>query len=102
MRGLMPLLGALAPDRATPILVRVRAYTESRYICGVHTQSAVEAGRSLATAIRTAAHGLPQFRRGLEGARRELAAARARGPKPDPAACAREAVALAQAPKETR
>jgi acid phosphatase (class A) len=91
--GLM--LTELAPDRATPILVRARAYTESRYVCGVHSLSAVEAGRTTATVVWAAEHGSAEFRRDLEDARAELAAARATAPKPDPAACAREAALLA-------
>ncbi len=91
--GLM--LTELAPDRATPILVRARAYTESRYVCGVHTLSAVEAGRTTASIVWAAEHGSAEFRHDLEEARAELAAARASAPKPDPAACAKEATLLA-------
>ena len=46
----------------TQILVRARAYGESRIVCGVHNLSAVEAGRTNASALVAALHGSPQFR----------------------------------------
>ena len=48
--------------------------------------------------VVAALHGNPAFRADLETARREVAAARAAGPKPDPAACAREAEIVAKSP----
>jgi acid phosphatase (class A) len=92
------ILAELAPDRATPILVRARAFGESRVVCGVHNASAVEAGRTNASILVAALHGSPQFRRDMDGARKEVAAARARGPAPDPAACAAQAELEAPTP----
>ena len=88
------ILAELAPDRATEILVRGRAFGESRFICGAHSQSAVEAGW-LAGAVATAAlHSVAEFRVDLEAARDEMATVRATAPAPDAAACHVEAAAL--------
>jgi acid phosphatase (class A) len=92
------ILAELAPDRATEILVRARAFGESRIVCGVHNLSAVEAGRTNASALVAALHGDPGFRADLEAARREVAAARRGGPAPDMAACAAEAKLTAASP----
>jgi acid phosphatase (class A) len=88
------ILAELAPDRATDILVRARAFGESRLVCGVHNMSAVESGRTNASALVAALHGSPEFRADLDAARREVAAARNAGPAPDPAQCAKEAELL--------
>jgi acid phosphatase (class A) len=85
------LLAELAPDRATPVLIRGRAYGESRVICGVHTQSAVEAGRINAAGLVAALHASAAFNADLELARTELAGLRQQGQTPDPGACATEA-----------
>lgn len=85
------ILAELAPDRATDILIRARAYGESRMICGMHNMSAVEAGRTNGSIVVAALHGSKEFRDDLEAARAELAAARASGPKPDATACAADA-----------
>jgi acid phosphatase (class A) len=92
------VMAELAPDRASDILVRARAFGDSRVVCGVHTMSAVEAGRLNATAVVAALHGSPEFRSDLDAARREVAAARRAGPAPDPAACAQEAALTAKTP----
>jgi acid phosphatase (class A) len=91
------VLAELAPDRATEILVRARVFGESRLVCGVHNMSAVAAGRANGSIVVAAEHGSEEFRRDLDAVRAELAAARANGPKPDPAACAKEA-ALSKSP----
>jgi len=85
------ILAELAPDRATPILVRARAYGESRLVCGVHNMSAVEAGRTNAAVVVAALHGVKAFRDDLDAARQEVAAARQAGPAPAAPACAAEA-----------
>jgi acid phosphatase (class A) len=92
------LLAELAPDRATQILQRARAFGESRLVCGVHTLSAVEAGRTNASIVVAALHGQETFRADMEVARKEVAAARKAGPAPDPAACAAEAKLIADSP----
>ncbi|MGZ6017755.1 MAG: acid phosphatase [Phenylobacterium sp.] len=88
------ILAELAPDRATDILVRARAYGESRMVCGVHNMSAVESGRTNGGILVAALHASPEFRADVEAARAELAAARKAGPAPDPAVCAKEAELL--------
>jgi acid phosphatase (class A) len=88
------ILAELVPDRATEILVRARAFGESRMVCGVHNMSAVEAGRTNGSILVAGLHGDPQFRKDLEAARAELAKARKAGPAPDPAACAKDAELL--------
>lgn len=92
------ILAELAPDRATEVLQRARAFGEGRLVCGVHSLSAVEAGRLNGSIVVAALHGNPQFRADMDAARGEVAAARAAGPAPDPAACAREAQLVAQNP----
>jgi acid phosphatase (class A) len=88
------ILAELAPDRATEILVRARAFGESRLVCGVHNMSAVEAGRTNGSILTASLHGSEEFRHDLDVARTEIAAARKAGPAPDPAACAKEAELL--------
>jgi acid phosphatase (class A) len=92
------IMAELAPDRAAPILVRARAFGENRLVCGVHSLSAVEAGRDNGAILVAALHGDAQFRSDLDAARAEVAAARAAGPAPDPAACAKEAQLIAKSP----
>jgi acid phosphatase (class A) len=84
-------MAELAPDRSTDILKRARAYGESRLVCGVHNLSAVEAGRLNASIVVAGLHGSPEFRKDMDVARTEIAAARRAGPAPDAAACAAEA-----------
>jgi acid phosphatase (class A) len=88
------ILAEVVPDRGTEILVRARAYGESRLICGVHNMSAVENGRTNGGILVAALHSSPEFRTDLETVRQEIAAARRAGPAPDPAACAKEAELL--------
>jgi acid phosphatase (class A) len=92
------IMTELAPDRGTEILARARAFGEGRLVCGVHTLSAVEAGRLNGSIVVAALHGQPEFRRDLEVVRKEVAAARKAGPAPDPATCAKEAELVAKSP----
>jgi membrane-associated phospholipid phosphatase len=89
------ILAELAPDRATEILARGRAFGESRLICGAHSLSAVEAGWLAGSAATAALHGSAEFRADLEAARDEMARVRASAPSPDASACRAEAAALA-------
>ena len=79
-------------------MIRARAYGESRVVCGVHTPSAVEAGRLTAAAVVAALHASDEFRADMDAARAEVAAARTAGRTAEPAACAAEAALLAKAP----
>ena len=90
------ILAELAPDRASEILARGRAFGESRVVCGSHSVSAVQAGFMAGSAVVAALHGQPEFRRDLEEARAELAQVRATAPAPDAAGCRAEAAALKQ------
>ena len=90
------ILAELAPDRATEILARGRAFGESRLICGAHSLSAVEAGWLAGAAATAAMHSSAEFRADMDAARVEMAAARASAPAPDAAACRAEAAALAK------
>lgn len=89
------ILAEIAPDRASEILARGRAYGESRVICGAHTASAVEAGRVNGAAIAAALHTSPAFKADLDLARAEITSLRASGRQPDPAKCAAEAKLIA-------
>lgn len=89
------VLAEIAPDRATPILARARAYGESRVVCGVHNASAVDAGRTEASIVVAALHSSAEFRADLEAARSELAAARAKATAA-PADCDAESALIAQ------
>lgn len=92
------LLARLAPDRATAIFARGRAFGESRIVCGVHNSSAVEGGRLSATSTLAAFDSDAAFQADLAAARTELDALRRdpATPMPDAAGCARETVLVAQ------
>lgn len=90
------ILAELAPDRVTPILNRGRAYGESRVVCGVHSPSAVDAGRTNGASLIATLHGQAAFRADLEAAREELAALKAKA-APMPASCAASLALDAQA-----
>jgi len=92
------ILAELVPERSTEILVRARAFGESRLVCGVHNMSAVESGRSNASMLVAGLHGSAAFRADMDAARPELAALRAAGPAPDAAACAAEAELTKRSP----
>lgn len=85
------VIAQLAPDRATPVLARGRAFGESRVVCGLHNMSAIEASRTNAAGVFAALQGSEEFLSAMNQARSELAAARASGAAPDAAACAAEA-----------
>jgi acid phosphatase (class A) len=88
------ILAEVAPDRATPILARARAYGESRVVCGVHNASAVDAGRTEASIVIAALHSSAEFRADMDAARAELAAARAKAAPPT--GCEAETTLVAQ------
>ncbi len=92
------LLAQLAPDRATAILARGRAFGESRIVCGAHNASAVDAGRLSASATLTALSSSPAFQADLAAARTELSALRQSSAAMHPpiAGCAAERALIAQ------
>lgn len=72
------IMAELVPDRATAILTRGRDYGDSRWICGSHSQSAVEGGYMAASAVVAREHGNAAFRRDMVAAAEELARYRAK------------------------
>ena len=76
------ILGEIAPDRIDAVLARGRAFGESRVVCNVHWLSDVVEGRFLGAGTVARLHGEPVFRADLDTAKRELAAVRAAGEKP--------------------
>jgi acid phosphatase (class A) len=86
------ILSSLEPDRAQQILQRGRAFGESRFVCGVHNESAVEAGMLSASATMAVVETKPEYQADLANARAELAALRASGEHP--AACDAEAALI--------
>lgn len=89
------VLAELMPERATPILARGRAFGESRYICGAHSKSAVEAGFMSGSVVVAALHASPEFRRDMDAARAELAGLRKSAAPAAAARCEAETKALA-------
>lgn len=88
------LLAELMPERATAILARGREYGESRYICGSHSLSAVEAGYMSGSVLVATLHAAPEFRRDMDAARAELVALRRTATHLPTAQCAQEARVL--------
>ncbi|MDR6125684.1 acid phosphatase (class A) [Sphingomonas sp. SORGH_AS802] len=82
--GFALLMAELIPGRAQQILERGRTYGESRYICGSHTQSAVEGGYIAASALMAREQADPLFRRDMAAAADELAAYRRGLTSPSP------------------
>ncbi len=71
------ILAEIAPDKASEILARARAFGESRVVCGVHTVSDIEEARTNGAALVAVLHSNPEFRADLEAAKKALVAARA-------------------------
>ena len=69
------ILTELAPARADGLMATAKEVGESRAVCGVHFQSDIEAGRTLASAMVARLHGDPAFQKDLAKARKELAKA---------------------------
>lgn len=90
------VLADLAPDRATQILARGRAYGQSRFICGAHNESAVEAGWFTADATMAVVRTQPQFQADVAAARAELDALRSDPAAPKPQGCAAEVALVAE------
>ena len=80
------ILAELAPDRATLILSRARAYGESRVVCGVHYPSDIESGRANGSILVAALHSSAEFRADMDKARAEVEAARKAGGGVEPPA----------------
>ncbi len=77
-------LAEIVPDKADAILARGVSFGTSRYICGVHWKSDVEAGRLVGAATVARLHDDPVYRAQQQLARKEIESARAAGTKPSP------------------
>ena len=88
------VLSSVAPERAQQVLERGRAYGDSRFVCGAHNESAVEAGMLSASSTMILVATKAAYQRDLAEARDELAMLRASAP---PAGnCAAETALLQQ------
>lgn len=76
------VLTAAVPDRAQQILERGRAYGDSRFVCGAHNESAVEAGMQSASATMAVVSTKPAYQAALRDVRAELAQLRATASTP--------------------
>lgn len=75
------------PGNAGQIVARAVSYGESRVVCGVHFPSDVEAGRILGAAVIDKLFTVPEFRRDLVCAKREVQAVMAGQRSEDLPAC---------------
>jgi acid phosphatase (class A) len=91
------IFAELAPDAATDILARARAFAQSRVVCGVHHLSATEEALMSSAAIFAAQNASDAFRRDLEAARTELTVLR-KNATGVPASCSLENDALSKNP----
>jgi acid phosphatase (class A) len=89
------VLAELAPDRLTDVLRRGLEFGQSRVVCGVHWQSDVETGRTVAAAVVARLHAEPEFTAQMTRARAEIAQQREVRAKPA-MDCAAEAATLYQ------
>jgi acid phosphatase (class A) len=93
------ILAEMAPDRATEILARSRAFGESRVVCGVHTVSDIEEGRTTGASLVAVLHSDAAFRADLAAASADLKAALATAhAAPDAGQCKVETEAEAHTP----
>lgn len=76
------VLSDVAPERASQILARGRAYGESRIVCGAHNASAVDNGRLSATITMVHVRNTKTYQSDLTAARNELSLLRAKAPAP--------------------
>lgn len=91
------VLSEVAPEHATALLARARAFGESRVVCGVHNLSAVEAGWVTASAVFAAQQSAADFQSALTAARAEFAGMK-QNAAPDTATCAAETALLEKDP----
>lgn len=93
MAGLV--LAELAPDRATQIMTRSRAYAESRAVCGVHNRSSTVAGHTVGSVVYARLQGDESYQAAARLARAEMDRVRQMAEAPDAEACAVEARLIA-------
>lgn len=93
------MLTEIAPERGHALLLRGRAYAQSRGVCGAHWKSDIEAGRLIGSATVARLHDKAEFTAQMAAAKDEIAQARASGQRPVAADCAAEAAAMALSEK---
>lgn len=76
------ILTEIAPDRTNEILARGRSFGESRMVCNVHWYSDIIEGRFMAASTVARLHANETFMADLAEAKKESAAAKAKGLKP--------------------
>jgi len=76
------VLSDVAPERASQIMARGRAYGESRIVCGAHNASAVDNGRLSATVTMVSVRNTATYQRDLRAARLEVSSLRRTAPIP--------------------
>jgi len=92
------VLTELAPDRASDLLLRSRAFGDSRVVCGVHNLSAIEAGAMNGAAVVAVLHASPAFQVSLAEAKRELDAYRGANPAATDTRCSAEKALIEPTP----
>lgn len=92
------VLAEIAPDRASEVLLRSRAFADSRVVCGVHNLSAVEAGAMNGAAVVAVLHASAAFQTSLADAKRELDAWRATGASMPAEQCAAQKALIEPTP----
>lgn len=92
------VLTELAPDRASDLLLRSRAFADSRVVCGVHNLSAIDAGAMNGAAVVAMLHADASFQASLAEAKRELDAYRAANPASADATCMAEKALIEPTP----
>lgn len=88
------VLSDVAPDHASALMARGRAYGENRIVCGAHNASAVEAGRLSATITMTFVRNTAAYQRDVRAARAEIKALRKTAAAPT--GCEAEKALIAQ------
>lgn len=91
------VLAEIAPDRADKLLMRGRAFGESRLVCNAHWASDVMEARMIAAATVVRLRANPDFLADLQTAKKELEAVRGTGSRPQ-RDCKFEVDALKQTP----
>lgn len=76
------VLTAALPEKGQQLLARARAYGESRFVCGAHNKSAVEADLHSASATMAIVSTKSAYQSALIEVRKELAAIRVSGAFP--------------------
>ena len=66
------MLSSIVPEKREAVWARVRDYTWSRVIGGMHYPNDLDGGARAGTAIAVALQSRPEFKADLEAARREL------------------------------